>query len=557
MDGHTGSGVLSWAIRSRLWLLLGGSALLVSWQACEALVPVFVGQIVQRAIGTGDTETLVGWIVGLAALFTILSLSYRFGARLATRAAELVGHDLRVRIARAVLDPARRADDDQRAGTLLTTATIDTTRVGTTTQLVPRAAAACASVLVIAIVLLRISLSLGVVVLVGAPLLMAAIAVVSTPLERRAAVEQAHTAEAAAVATDLVTGLRVLGGIGAQDTAADRYVERSRRTLTAVLRSNRAESALTGASLTLTGLFLAVVTLVSGRLAAQGRIDIGDLIAVVGLAQFLTGPLNTLTQVGTVRARGRASAQRIAAVLASTPHEPAVENHLAGGRLELREIDSGPLRELSLLASRGEIVGVAAGPAEAAELVAVLAGTLPPPRGAFLVDGQDVADCSVAALRRVVLAPPHEAPLFAGTVAGNVSVAASGPAMVAAAIRASDTDQVGEVLPEGLATAVAERGSSLSGGQRQRVALGRALAADAPILVLHDPTTAVDTVTEARIAAQLQEIRAGRATILVTTSPALLARCDRVTFIDAGTGVSATHADLLERSAAYRELVFG
>jgi putative ABC transport system ATP-binding protein len=105
---------------------------------------------------------------------------------------------------------------------------------------------------------------------------------------------------------------------------------------------------------------------------------------------------------------------------------------------------------------------------------------------------------------------------------------------------------------------VSEQGRSLSGGQRQRVALARALATDAPVLVLHDPTTALDTVTEARVAEALRELRRGRTTLVATTSPALLAACDRVVELDGGAvRAQGSHAELLDRHADYRALVLG
>jgi putative ABC transport system ATP-binding protein len=121
---------------------------------------------------------------------------------------------------------------------------------------------------------------------------------------------------------------------------------------------------------------------------------------------------------------------------------------------------------------------------------------------------------------------------------------------------ASGADEVGRVLPGGTASVLAERGSNLSGGQRQRVALARALHADATVLVLHDPTTAVDTVTEARIAAGIKEIRRGRTTILVTTSPALLAVTDRVVVLTQGQITAAgTHQRLIHDDESYRTTV--
>ena len=182
-----------------------------------------------------------------------------------------------------------------------------------------------------------------------------------------------------------------------------------------------------------------------------------------------------------------------------------------------------------------------------------------------------------AQLRRVVLVAPHQADLFEGTVLDNVAApvvagrlrrrrrnpapvtGGDDPLAVPAvrqAIAAADVTEVARALPDGLHTRLTERGRSLSGGQRQRVALARALAAEAPVLVLHDPTTAVDTVTEARIAEGIREMRRGRTTLLVTTSPALLARADRVVLLDGGTvRADGRHADLVRDDPRYRAAV--
>ncbi len=122
-------------------------------------------------------------------------------------------------------------------------------------------------------------------------------------------------------------------------------------------------------------------------------------------------------------------------------------------------------------------------------------------------------------------------------------------------LAAAAADEVVEVLPAGLDALVGEGGRTLSGGQRQRIALARALAADAPVLVLHDPTTAVDAATEHRVADGIATLRAGRTTVLVTSSPALLARCHRVLLVDDGAVVATgTHADLVA-DERYREAV--
>jgi putative ABC transport system ATP-binding protein len=204
----------------------------------------------------------------------------------------------------------------------------------------------------------------------------------------------------------------------------------------------------------------------------------------------------------------------------------------------------------------GEHVGVVcADPADAAALLDCLGREAEPAAGGVELDGVPVAAIEPAALRALVLVAAHDADLFSGTLDENVAAAAATPDAVERAIVASGTDEVVASLPDGRGTVLAERGRTVSGGQRQRIALARALAADAPVLVLHEPTTAVDAVTEARIAEGLRDLRKGRTTVLVTTSPALLAATDRVVLVAGGrVAGEGGHADLLHDDA-YRAAV--
>lgn len=152
----------------------------------------------------------------------------------------------------------------------------------------------------------------------------------------------------------------------------------------------------------------------------------------------------------------------------------------------------------------------------------------------------------------------HRGDLFSGTLQSNLAMSGADPDTVAAALTASCAHDVVAQHADGLAHRVIERGASLSGGQRQRWALARALAADPDVLVLHDPTTAVDAVTEQAIADGIRALRVARrrTTIVFTTSPALLAAADRVIVVDDGqVRGEGTHEDLVDSHHGYRELV--
>jgi putative ABC transport system ATP-binding protein len=549
----TGRDVLRRSIAGQRRQVTAASLLTACHQAGEALVPVVIGVVIDQAVAGASVLTLALWLVVLALLFAWLSTSYRWGARFGERAAERAAHELRLDITRRVLHPGGGAE--ALAGELVSIGTSDAKRVGALNGVLPYGVAGLAGLLVTAIVLLTRSIPLGLLVLLGTPPILYIAHLIGKPLERRSEAEQERSAFASGVATDLVAGLRVLKGVGAERAAVDRYRKTSQDSLRATLRAARAQAWHDGALVALTGIFIAVVALVGGSLAAAGSISIGDLVAAVGLAQYLTTPFAIFSWVNGELAQARASAGRIADVLNAPPSVEAGSAELptpSTGHVQVRALSRGALRDVEFEARPGELLGVVAtDPAAATDLLDCLGRGADPVTGSVSIDAVDLSTVDPWRVREVVLIASHDADLFAGTIAENVS---AGPRMDEALVAAA-VDEVASAMPDGVATAVTERGRSLSGGQRQRVALARALAVDAPVLVLHDPTTAVDTVTEARIAAGLAELRRGRTTIIVTTSPALLAATDRVVLLDDGRIVDQGSHAVLAARADYRAAV--
>ncbi|WP_394360912.1 ABC transporter ATP-binding protein [Amycolatopsis sp. SB7-3] len=553
----TSRSVLRQAISGQRRQVTLASVLAAGHQGGEALVPVIIGVVIDQAVDGGSVGTLVFWLAVLAVVFAGLSYSYRFAARAAEGASLRAAHDLRIAISRRVLHPGGGAENGKLAGELVNIGTSDAQRVGVVNAVLPFGIAALAGVLVSAVALLRISLPLGLLVLLGTPPLLYLAHLIGKPLERRSEAEQERSAHASGVATDLVSGLRVLKGIGAEPAAVARYRDTSQDSLKATLRAARAKAWHDGAVLALTGVFIAIVALVGGHLASSGSISVGDLVAAVGLAQFLLTPFLIFSWVNGELAQGRASASRVADLLTTPAAVESGDGELpspAAGNVRLSGVSYGSLRGVDLDIPAGQLIGVvAADPAAATDLLDCLGRAGDPAEGRVDVDGVDLSTVDPERVREVVLVAAHDADLFEGTLAENVH---AGDRPLDEALAASAADEVAAALPDGTGTAVTERGRSLSGGQRQRVALARALAADAPVLVVHDPTTAVDTVTEAKIATGLARLRRGRTTILVTTSPALLSVADLVVVLDGGriTGEGG-HAELVRDRADYRAAV--
>jgi len=573
----SGRDVLTRSVRGQIRRVALGSALGSVHQLGEALVPVLIGVVIDQAVAGQDAGRLALWLGVLAVMYVTLSWSFRLGAKAGERGAEEAAHTLRLAIVGRVLDARGGAEEGRLPGELANVATEDAKRVGAVNMALMAGIWAVAGVVVSAVALLLTSVTLGLIVLLGTPVLLWLGHLLSKPLERRSEAEQDKAAHASGVAADLVAGLRVLKGLGAQQAAVERYRRTSRISLAATLRSARAESWQTGLVLALTGGFIALIALVGGRLALNGTLTLGQLVSAVGLALFLLGPLETFAWVNAELAQGRASAARVAEVLATGPavvdgDDPVAEP--VRGELRLRGVRLGGLDGLDLDLPAGQLTGIAVtDPAGAEALLRCLGRETDPESGSVELDGVPLTRLDPTGLRAAVLVAAHDAALFDGSLAANVipeddaeDDAESGPADGRAdrepdlrterAMAAARADEVAHSLPYGAATGVGEGGRSLSGGQRQRVLLARALRAGPPVLVVHDPTTAVDTVTEGRIAEGLREFRRGRTTVVVTNSPALLAVTDRVILLDGGrVGAEGTHADLVRTDATYRTAV--
>jgi putative ABC transport system ATP-binding protein len=553
----SGNDLVRAVMRPRRADIVVGALLAVAHQVCEALVAIVIGIVVDRAISTGQLSQLLLWIGVLVAVFAVLASSALVGYYRLRRAGETIAHDLRVRIGTRVVDARGGTDRVARPGAVLSLATSDAGRVGEVADVVGGGLSAVVVLAGAAAYLLSTSWRLGAVVLLGLPVLVWLSQRLATPLEERSSSEQSAVAHATGVATDLLAGLRVLKGLGAEAAGSARYRAVSRAARDGRIHAARYVGLAQGVTLGLSGVFVVVVAWVGGRLAMAGTISIGELVAAVGLAGFLAEPLQRLGGLPAELAVIRASARRLAEFLDAEPGVADGHREPSGpGGLVLRAVTGGTLRGLDLTIESGAWVGVVAPDRrDATSLLDLLARRTDPDSGSIRYGDVPLPQLRLDDLRAAVLVGDHDAVLFDGTVADNV--AAGNAAVDLAAVAAvAAADEVITALPAGAASPVGERGRWLSGGQRQRVALARAVAVDPEVLVLNDPTTAVDAATEHRVATRLRAARAGRSTVLVCTSPALLAACDRVVVIrDGAVTATGTHAELAAGDPSYRAAV--
>lgn len=497
--------------------------LMIVHQVCEALVPVIAGRTVDTAIAGGDGGALWMWMGALALVFLVLDVAARFGGRLGTIAMLTVEHALRMQLTDRIVDRRGFRDGARPPGALLAVSTTDAQNTARGVMIGLRPVAEIASLIFASIILLTVSVPVGLVVLIGGALLTWGSMAAGAPLRRRVVKRQAAAARASAVAADLVAGFRTLAGLGARRTASGRYRRRSREALDSTVHAIDAEARLIGSVEVLGGVFVTLVAAGSGVAAIQGYLTVGELITVVGLAQFIIDPMTALGKnASAVWATAVASAERVLGLL----REPYAVDE--GGRALSDAPSATSLAIDGVAVSAGSHRVLAVDSVKAGELTEALTLTTRPAPGRFFVGGVDLADAELGdVLDRVVVAP-HSADLFDGTVLENlraVAPDATGPEIDAALAAAGCADVIA-VLPDGLDTRIGDAGVMLSGGQRQRIALARALLADPPALVLADPTTAVDSVTEQAVAAGVAAYREGRTTVVLTSAPAWAARME-------------------------------
>lgn len=545
----TGRRLIGRALSRNRGRLARGYPLISLWQLCETLVPVVIGIIIDRGIATGDASDFGLSLLLLAALFAVLSNSYRIGSRQVFRSLQEEAHLLRTEVAEHVLHP-RGARTTTLPGETLSLATSDAEMVAAVLRQLAFAIAALLSLLVVAVYVVQVDLGLGLLILLGVPSVLLVIQLVTPLVARRTTRQQESTASASGMAGDLVQGLRPLKGIGGEDVALGRYRIASLRARNDTISVARSWGYLTGLTTGLSGLLLAAVTIVAGQRALDGDISVGQLIALVGLTQFLAEPISGLGELSAQFAASRASANRITAFLA-TPRllsDGAASPSGVRPQVSLDGVSSGPVEDISFETTDGELLAlVIDDPATSDELVKLLAGTSTPDHGTVCIGGVELDRLSIVSRRENLLVNAHHTEIFEGTLRSAVDPdGCLDPIELDAVLSASAADDVVALHPDGLDRAVRAGGSTLSGGQRQRLALARALAARTPLLVLQDPTSAVDSVTEQAIADGLLALRAPTgSTILITSSPALLQRADRVLVIRNGRIVqSGTHTQL-------------
>ena len=542
---------LLWLAKAYRRPLILAGALGIVQMAAQALYPVAIGSAIQTGILAGDRGAVLRWSAAIllltaiqavtgtlrdrAAFTSSLGAAYRT-VQVITRHAAMLGARLRAKAS---------------AGDIVSIGVADVTHIrGAMDSAVARGLGGIVAILIIALLMLRAYWQLGLVVLAGVPLITFAITGLIERLHARQLDALELQGQLAARAGDIARGIRVLRGIGGEELFARWYREDAERTRAAAVRLASAEARLDMAKVLLPGLLLAAIVWLGGEQVLDGRLRAGELVAFYGYAVFLASAVRWLTAGIAALARGYAAARRITRFLGLEPDHDARRaddgDPLAAAAAALHDPGSG------VHAEPGRLTAIVCASESDAETIASRLGGYAPSDVTY---GEvPLRGLPADAVRRHVLVADNEASLFAGTLGAELDPRDRG-AGVQHAIDIACARDVVEALPDGLATHLPAPDQELSGGQRQRLRLARALLFDPDVLILVEPTNAVDANTEARIAARLLAEREGRTTIVFTSSPVLLAHADHVAYVE-GLRVSASgrHAELLQ-VAGYRSIV--
>ncbi|MBB2945448.1 ABC-type multidrug transport system fused ATPase/permease subunit [Actinoplanes lutulentus] len=543
-DSRSAARFLFWLVRRSRLTVVAAAVLAVIWMGCQSLAPAMVGEAVDAAVAY-DSRELAGWTLLLLGVGTVQAVAgimrHRFavtnwlGAAFRTvqvvvRQANRLGATL-----------PRRLD----AGEVVAIGTSDISHIGSAVDLVSRGIGSLLAVGVVTVLLLRISVPIGMIVLIGVPIMMMVVGLLIGPLHRRQRAYRTLQGRLTGQAADLVSGLRVLRGVGGEPIMAARYRAASQALRAAGVRTAKVEALLEAAQVLLPGVFLVLLTWLGARSAWKGEITVGQLVSFYAYAAFLVAPLRQLTEAVDKITRGHVSSRRVVAMLTVEPEltEPDDPVPLPAG--ELRDQESGVCVPAGLMTAI-----VAALPSEAARI----ADRLGRYEDGSTLGGVPLAAGDLAEIRKRILVADNDARLFAGPLVSDLDPYATGA--LPEALEAAAATGIVDGLPDGVDGVVAERGQSFSGGQQQRLRLARALIVNPEVLILVEPTNAVDAHTEALIADRLRAARSGRTTVVCTSSPLLLSRADHVCYVESGQLVAAgPHQDLLRSTPGYARMV--
>ena len=361
------------------------------------------------------------------------------------------------------------------------------------------------------------------------------------------------------------TGSRIVKAFGMEEYEAARFQEENRKFLDLMLKAIRIRSLSSPLMEFFGALGAAAIILVGGRMVISGTMTPGDFASFLTAVFLLYQPIKRLNNANQAIQEGAAAAERIFALLDTPGEEVKTGRKFLGPDqgIEFRDVsfryrDEWVLTGINLKIRKGEVVAFAgASGVGKTTLMNLLLHYYEPTQGEIRIDGSDYREYSRESLRGRIALVSQQTVLFNDTVRANIAYGRPDreQAEIEAAARAAYAHDFITAFPEGYDTIIGERGVKLSGGQAQRLSIARALFKDAPILILDEATSSLDSESEAIVQKALENLMQGRTTLIVAHRFSTIRRVDRILALAEGRIVEeGTHADLLKRKGEYARL---
>jgi len=538
--------------------------------AAQLTLPWVLGRAIDEGISGGDRGFLVRAAfayLGIAAVQGLFTLGRVY---LLNVLAEQAGNDMRAELFSHLQRLSFSFYDRSQTGQLMTRATEDINNVRGMLMMALRTLLLMAGTFVaVAVILLRLDVLLAVVALVIYPPLVWYSFHFGNGIRPMFARVQQQFGVMTSALQENVAGGRVVRAFAQEANENERFqqelVELFDRNLVAASRWARSYAGMLFGS----GIGIAAVVWLGGHRVLDGEMTIGTLVAFNRYLTLLAEPIRWLGFVVNRIARAIASGERIFGTLDTKPtiadRPGAVALERATGEVRFEGVQFRfpgarfpALDDVSFVARPGETVALvgATGSGKSA-VVGLIPRFYDVAAGTISVDGHDVRNLTLASLRLNVAIVMQETFLFSESIRDNIAFGrpVATDAEVEAAARAASAHPFISALPNGYATTLGERGVSISGGQKQRLAIARAILLDAPILILDDATSSVDSRTEADIQAALQTLMAGRTTFIVAQRLDTVRAADQILVLRDGQIVQrGTHAGLVTEDGFYRDL---
>ena len=592
--------LLGWLAGRAAGPLTVASLAAIASNTIQAIVPTFLGAALDSGIENGLNARLWAICLSLLLLFVVYAVGDTAQSYFGISAWMRTNFDVTRLVGRQISITGADLPHQVSTGEVASVVASDAQYIGNFFERLPPLIGSAVSFAVVAVLMVSVSVRLGLIVLIGMPLVAWIVTLVIRPLQRRQAVQREAQSEVTTITTDTVAGLRILRGIGGEDVFARRYREASQELRRRGVEVAGTQSVLMSLQVLLPGLFVAVVVWAAARLAIDGAISAGELVTFYGYTAYLSWPLMVFSSSVQDYTRAMVGLRRLGRLLDVVPAAGTAAERLsldpADGAAEEGEIiDTAS----GVRFAPGRMTAVVAADPESSAALATRLGRFADAGPVVTLAGRPLTDMPLRDVRASIVVSGATAELFTGTLREGLDVRRAAPpepvgveALVAAeaeragvdaadqdvraaaeempgddrllaALEVADAGDVLTSLDRGLAGMITEKGRSLSGGQRQRVALARALLTEAPALVLIEPTSALDSHTESRVARRLHAARRERTTIIATESPLVLEACDEVVLLgDDGERTRSTHRELLARAhrgdpdaLAYRAVV--